>query len=242
MRNGWREALLDAVALVLPVECVGCGAPDRELCRRCRAGLRPEPIRRLAADGLPVWSGFEYDGVVRAALLAAKERGRTGLLRPLAPGLAAAVDAAGIHPAGGSAAGPGRGVLVCPVPSSGAARRRRGFDPVTVLAAAAGLPVHPLLAARGGAAQKTLGIEERALNRRGAFVASPGVRGRRVLLVDDVVTTGATLAAAAAAVRAAGGEVVAAATAASTPRRHGRPSTLSADAPAGARDFPTRRD
>jgi orotate phosphoribosyltransferase len=40
------------------------------------------------------------------------------------------------------------------------------------------------------------------------MTAGPGVKGRRVILVDDVVTTGATLLEAARAVTSAGGEVV----------------------------------
>lgn len=221
MASDWRDALRDALALVLPVSCVGCGTEDRALCQTCRALLRPEPIRRVLSGGLAVWSGLAYEGVARAALLAAKEQGRTGLLRELAPALAAAVRAADA----------GDDVLVVGVPSSPGSRRRRGFEPVSRLARAAGLAPRPLLVTRHGVTQKALDLDGRARNRIGAFSAAEAVRGRRILLVDDVVTTGSTLLAAAEAVRDRGGEVVAAATVASTPRHHGRPSTLPADAP-----------
>lgn len=231
MRWDWRDALLDALALVLPVECVGCGAPDRELCGRCAVRLAAEPVRRTLADGTPVWSGLAYDGVARAALLAAKEHGRTGLLRRLAPALRAAVDAAGLE-----------GVTLCTIPTSPAARRRRGGDPVASLARLAGLATAELLSTTARTAQKRLGIEERARNRAGAFRVAADVTGRRVLLLDDVVTTGATLGAAAAALRAHGATVSGAATVAATPRRYGRPGTLPADPSAIGRDFRRSRD
>ncbi len=52
--------------------------------------------------------------------------------------------------------------------------------------------------------QTGLTAEARKINSEGAFLATKGVLGRHVLLVDDVVTTGATLAAAAQALREGG--------------------------------------
>ena len=56
--------------------------------------------------------------------------------------------------------------------------------------------------------QTGLSAEARKKNSEGAFLATKGVRGCHVLLVDDVVTTGATLAAAAQALREGGAEKV----------------------------------
>jgi ComF family protein len=210
-----REAALDALALLLPVECAGCGLPDRAVCADCRTALRPEPSGRRLPDGTPVFSGVDYDGVARAVILEYKEQGRVQLARVLAPALAAAVTEAG-------AVLDLRGVEVVAVPGSRRARRRRGFDPVSVLVAHAGLDRAPVFAPAGQhTAQKTLSIEDRAHNLEGVFRVTAAVTGRRFLLVDDVVTTGATLAAAAAALRSAGAEVVAAAVVASTPRLFG---------------------
>ncbi|MEO6115610.1 MAG: phosphoribosyltransferase family protein [Pseudolysinimonas sp.] len=220
-----REAALDALALLLPVECAGCGLPDRAVCADCRAALVPEPSRRLLPDGTPVFSGLDYDGVTRQVILAFKEQGRVPLARVLAPALAAAVLEAG-------AALDLARVEVVAVPGSRRARRRRGFDPVGALVSRAGLDRARVFApAQQHTAQKTLSFEQRAPNLDGVFTVAASVNGRRFLLVDDVVTTGATLAAAAAALRGAGAEVVAAAVVASTPKRFATSAALLRERP-----------
>jgi ComF family protein len=220
-----REAALDALALLLPVECAGCGLPDRSVCASCRAALVPEPTGRRLPDGTPVFSGLDYEGVARQVILTFKEQGRAELARVLAPALAAAVTEAG-------AVLDLRGVEVVAVPGSRRARRRRGFDPVAALVSRAGLDrARVFAAARSHTAQKTLSLDERTRNLEGVFVVSVPVTGRRFLLVDDVVTTGATLAAAAAALRSAGAEVVGAAVVASTPKLFGPSMTALRERP-----------
>jgi ComF family protein len=210
-----REAALDALALLLPVECAGCGLPDRAVCASCRAALQPEPSSRRLPDGTPVFSGLEYVGVARAVILAFKEQGRAELARVLAPALAAAVIEAG-------GAVDLDGAELVAVPASRRSRRRRGFDPVVALISRAGLERARVFApARPHLAQKTLSIDERARNLDSVFDVTSAVAGRRFLLVDDVVTTGATLSAAARALRSAGAEVVAASVVASTPKLFG---------------------
>ncbi len=211
-----REAVLDGLALLLPVECAGCGDPDRAVCARCRPALAPDPCSRRLADGTRVFSALDYDGVAREVILAFKERGRTELAGVLAPGLAASVVAAGV---GGERGGD---VELVSVPGSRRSRRRRGFDPVAMLVSRAGLQrVTVFGPARPHPAQKSLSLEQRAANLEGVFALRVPVAARRFLLVDDVVTTGATLMAAAAALRAGGAEVVAAAVVASTPKFSG---------------------
>jgi predicted amidophosphoribosyltransferase len=211
------EALLDAVALLLPVACAGCGAEDRALCGPCRSALASTPRRRVLGDGTPVHAGLDYEGVVREVLIAMKAD-RPGLARHLAPSLSGAVAAA-VEELGGSSRSP---LELCAVPSTRRARRRRGYDPVRLVIARAGLRAAPVFhTARPHPAQKTLGAAERGASLAGVFAARRPLTGRRFLLVDDVVTTGATLAAAAAALRSAGAEVAGCAAVASTPRRVG---------------------
>jgi predicted amidophosphoribosyltransferase len=198
--------LLDAIAVLLPVECAGCGSHDRSVCDRCRAAVGP-PVRSRVGQ-LEVASAARYEGVVRELVLSLKEGGRTdaaaALAAAMSPLLAAASD---------------RGSQLALVPSSRAAYRRRGYDPVGLLVARAGLrPRAVLRSARTTAAQKSLDVDARALNSLGSVAAVGDLTGRRFTLVDDVVTTGSTLLEARRAILAAGGEVVDAVTLAATPR------------------------
>lgn len=209
------ESLATALAFLFPVPCAGCDVEGRALCPSCAPRLVPR-LRTVDHPGVgPVTAALDYDGVARAVLLALKEQGRSGLAMPLAEPFAAAVaDALSRAP----------DAVVAAVPASRAARRRRGFEPVRLLASRAGIRLSPLfLPARPHAVQKGLGVAERARNLRGVFELARPVGGIRVLLIDDVVTSGATLAAAAEALRAGGAEVVGAAALAATPRRDGRP-------------------
>lgn len=211
----WRDAILDAWAVLFPVECAGCGSPDRGVCADCTAALIPMPVLRSTAGGLAVWSALEYAGVVRRILLALKEQERTDVAAQLAPPLAAAVATAAAR----ASAGARSPVELTTVPTSRAARRRRGYDPVALLARRAGLhTVRVLRHTRTTASQKTLGVGDRAANLVGALAATGPLAGRSFLIIDDVLTTGATLDEAARAIRGAGGAVLGAATLAFTAR------------------------
>jgi predicted amidophosphoribosyltransferase len=196
-------AVADALAVLLPVECAGCGAADRSVCARCAALLGGTPIR-MTLNGLPVSCAVRYTGAIRQLVLALKEHGRTDVVRALAAALGRVLPA---------------DAELALVPTSDAARRRRGYDPVVVLVNATGRrSARVLTMARVVATQKALGVEQRAANRRGSMRARGRLDGRAFVIVDDVVTSGATITEAARAIRAAGGRVDAAVALAFTPR------------------------
>ncbi len=232
----WRDVALDAWAIVAPVNCAGCSAPDRALCTSCRLELRPRPLRGVlespgearVAEGaaLPIVAGLPYDGVARRAVLQLKH-GRTELARPLAPALLAAAELLWATLAPGAITEPGRAALLVPVPGSAAGAAQRGFEPATVLALRAGLQV-----ARGlrraprarDAQQKSRALAARLERDAAQWRVSARLAGRRVVLLDDVVTSGGTLRAAARALRNAGAEPLGCVALAATPRRAGESS------------------
>lgn len=214
--NVVRAALADALSLLLPVDCAGCGADDIALCDSCRLALTARPVARVV-DGLRVSSGLVFEGVTARAMRALKEEGRTALARPFGSALSAAIghlDAVGAE--------------AVPLPTSAAAMRRRGYRVPELLLRRAGLtPLRVLRTVRTTGDQRGLGAAERRANVAHSMVAS-GVSGREVILVDDVVTTGATLAEAARALRAGGAVVRGAATVAATPKLSARKSDAEA--------------
>lgn len=225
-RAALTEALRDAVALVLPVECSGCGEPGRVLCEECRAAVAPA-VHPADRGGTVVHCALDYDGVARSTIAAFKDGGRPTLAGALGPAMLAAVLAAAA--ASPPAASPGRGIELVAVPSSRSAYRRRGYSPVDDLLRAGGLRASRVLRVAGEHAdQAGLGREARSANVAGGFSVR-GVRrggdrplaGRRFLIVDDILTTGSTMLAAADAVSAGGGDVVGAAALAET-RLRGR--------------------
>jgi predicted amidophosphoribosyltransferase len=230
------RALLD---LVLPVECVGCGARSVVACDACLTALwapaAPSWPRPTPTGLPPPVAVAAYDGPVRAMLLAVKEHGIVGLQRPLGRALARAVAVAVGSPSE-------LFVSLVPVPSSPSARRRRGEDVVRRLAhsaaadlrrAGATADVVPALRhSRAVSDSAGLGATDRARNLAGAFVAEPRAVARfgggLVVLVDDLITTGVTLAECSAALTAAGLRPRACATIAATQRHSLRGSAQQA--------------
>ena len=163
-------------------------------------------------EPLPAVAAGIYRNELAAALLAFKNKQRTGLVSVLGPALAGALRTA--RPAwerDGPSSGDGGAdseVLLVPVPSRFAARTRRGYAPVDVLAGwvsargllprgtrVEGLLVQRDLLGLGHGAQKGKGRRARG-QARGSMSVRRGkvAKGRTCVIVDDVLTTGATVA------------------------------------------------
>jgi predicted amidophosphoribosyltransferase len=192
-------ALSDALALILPVDCAGCGAWDIALCETCAGVLAtPTPRRHVLVSGLAVHAAFDFADRPARALRALKEEGRTSLVRPLAAALAVTARVGF----------PEDGVVFVPMPTSAPAFRRRGHRVVEAILARSGLPaLAALRRIRTTRDQRELGRAERAQNVAGSLRARRRLDGLRVVVVDDVVTTGASVEEAARALREAGADV-----------------------------------
>lgn len=238
------RALRALTDLALPVGCAACGRPDHVVCPACEADVAvslwpggPRAVRpRPVPAGLPrVHSAGRYAGSLAAVVAAYKDDGRRDCLGLLGALLARSLDAA-VAGCPELLARWRRGdgpVLVVPVPSSAAARRRRGDAPLRALVdrAVTGFgPTEALLADALGARRRVadqagLGARERAVNLEHALAVRPHwesvVEGAACVVADDVLTTGSTLVEAARALRAAGATVVVGATICATQRRSG---------------------
>lgn len=122
--------LTAALDLILPQPCAGCGTSGALLCPACSARLAG-PARLWLPSPVPLglpppWAVAPYSGVVSQLIVAHKERGLSGLVRPLGAALGRAALAA--------TGDLGRPVLLVPVPSSRASVRHRGRDPTLMIA------------------------------------------------------------------------------------------------------------
>ena len=240
--DSWPAVALRAVAdLALPMSCVACGAPDERLCPACLVDLGsclweggPQRVSPTPAPtGLPAtFSVGRYEGALSRTVSAYKDDGRRDCRGVLGQLLAVAVEAVlgetGLAALLESGHGP---VLVVPVPSSRASRRRRGDAPLDALARRCVAGFAPgevcvtaaLRPRRRVEDQAGLSAARRATNLEHSMQVrrrfEPLVAGSACVLVDDVLTTGATLAEAARALRGAGAREVLAATVCATQRR-----------------------
>lgn len=217
--RGLARAAREALALVLPVSCAGCGAPDAAVCPDCSARMSGPVLFQEIDPGFPVWAGTTYAGAARRVILALKNEHRTDAATALARVLASAVDAALPE----LQTEPSAPLALAALPSTRSAYRRRGYRPVDVVVARTPLRLeHPLVWRRQPADQISLTVEERKRNLDGSLVARKGASGRSFLLVDDVVTTGATLLESRRALCAGGARVLGAVAIAATERRRRR--------------------
>lgn len=204
----------DFLDVLVPTSCIACGSPGETWCclgqNLARAGALASLARAFPPD-VPVFTAGTYNGALRTAIIALKERG----LRQLGPPL-------GLLLAKTLAALPVSGSKMCvPVPTRPKAWRQRGFDQVRLVlrAALASLSHHYQLAPIlkiAASRRDSVGLSafHRRVNTTGAFAAYPRASASNppsVLIVDDVMTSGATIWEAARALRTAGYHVAGAA-------------------------------
>ena len=203
----WGDVCRD---LLFGVQCLGCAAPGSHWCRYCRAAWVQDPPTRVGdlADRVQTWAAAPYQGDLRLAIVAHKERSVHSLAPPLGQLLARAVHALVGRPGGDR-------IVLVPVPSPGGAGRRRGYDATACLTRrAAGVlrgQGHRVVTSRllrmrfGTLDQAGLGRRDRSRNlHRAMRVSRPHLlwltrqhharTGRvQVVVCDDITTTGATL-------------------------------------------------
>lgn len=176
--------------------CPDCGEPaawpDLPLAPCLRCLEHPPPWDKFLFHGL-------HQGLLRQLLLGLKFHGQVALAHSLGRLLAGHPDLAGLSVD-----------CVVPVPLHMHRLARRGYNQALELAVPLAvrlkLPCEPRLLERVRATVSQTGtsLAARKQNTWGAFAATSGVRGARILLLDDTVTTGSTLAAATAALLDAG--------------------------------------
>lgn len=210
------QILLD---LLLPPQCLHCGAPNSFLCADCLSKISfiteavchrcgtpaagdstcPQCRRHTLQyiDGIRSAAYFE-DNPIRSAIHNLKYNNHRAVAQSLAKILAEAYRRHKLSVQ-----------VVVPVPLHRSRYKDRGYNQSELLAKQLGnllnLPVNTTTLARTQktAAQMSLGVQERRQNVAGAFSCiNNQLANQNVLLIDDVCTTGSTLDACAAALKA----------------------------------------
>lgn len=185
---GWLD---DVAHVVVGARCVACENVALGLCRDCALAVRPE-ARVVREHPCLIAASGNYDGVLRSALIAWKERGRFAVERTLAHLLAAAVLALEADPP----------ITLVPIPSRPDRRRARGADVIADVARCTAkllrgigveTRVEPSLGfVRRVRDQAGLSAAARAENLHASLAVRRTPSGT-VVVVDDIVTTGATV-------------------------------------------------
>ncbi|WP_052728197.1 ComF family protein [Ensifer aridi] len=231
--RGWaallRRLAADAIDLVFPPVCCGCGrltGDARAVCPSCWGGMRLIERPYCEVLGLPfafdpgagvvspeaianppvfdrLRSVAVHDGIVRDLVHGLKYRDRTDLAPMMAEWMIRASD-------GAVAAAD----MIVPVPLHEFRLWTRKFNQAAELARSvaqgSAKPYRPDALRRVKRTSRQVGLAARAReeNVRGAFAVPEGVRqglvGKRIVLIDDVYTTGATVSAATRALKRAG--------------------------------------
>jgi ComF family protein len=204
--SGLLAFIQQALDLVFPVACSGCGRVDSAWCARCERELAVVEmrVRERQMGGIPIAVTGVYAGKLEDAIQALKYDHVTTLAAPLGERLYEALTVLQWSPD-----------VVIPIPLHRTRYQERGYNQSYLLAAevahAKRIPCLPDAVQRIRDTRTQVGLtrDERRLNVMNAFTGSKDqCSGKIVLIIDDVLTTGATLHACATAVLKAGGEQV----------------------------------
>jgi ComF family protein len=223
LKESLRRTFAGLAEIAFPARCVQCGREGSLACDACLATATRLTGPACLRCALPLAAGrtcqscfasppavdrmiaaYAFDGVVREAVHAFKYDDTRSLAPLLGDLLAGASGAARlVHD------------IVVPVPLHPSRLRSRGYNQSELLAREVarrlGSPCRPDLLRRTmntPPQARSVDERERAARVAKAFLASPAVRGQRILLVDDVATTGSTLNACAASLKRSGAEWV----------------------------------
>lgn len=178
--DGLCEGCKDSLPSLPERHCPVCAIPDPtgELCGRCVS--KPLLFDRVVA-------AFTYEFPATVLIQGLKYRGDLACARPLAAGLADALDKEPYPD------------LIVPMPLARARLASRGFNQAMEISRRVAtefglkISVDVCRRTREGSPQAALPWKQRATNIRNAFACDFELEGKSVAVVDDVLTTGATL-------------------------------------------------
>lgn len=179
--------------------CPACGAPwGRVQCDHCAAAQLLERKQERQRNPRLCLGSLQYTDSTATLIKTFKDKGEQRLAEPLAALI------------GRTAPPSWREWTECItyVTATKAARRRRGFDHIQLIAEALAaswhLPCLRLLEEPRARDQRAFGREERMGNVEGRFRPAAPLAARRAIVIDDVLTTGSTMEEACSSLEAAG--------------------------------------
>lgn len=212
----------EAISVLFPLYCVGCGREGEWCCEECATLLANQAVLACPVCSQTTVAGrtceeckkySSLDGLVAAASYA--DPAIRGLIKALKFARAREtipfIARASVHGRGVIAAIV-RDAFVVAVPLHRARSRMRGYNQAELIAK----NLFPdfvyessaLIRVKNTSPQSDLDVEKRRSNPQGAFRATRSFSGQTILLVDDVYTTGATMEACAKALKDAGAKFV----------------------------------